>query len=108
MYDIEFDITARDIVLTAPLFSGVEDFATTNNPSAQNLGNLLFSRCSNTTWPMVGIGMEEVIGSDLTKTAYEMNRWKAQAILDGATVAKWTALTVPPNTVDVLVEGSYL
>ena len=35
--------------------------------------------------------MEQIFGSDMTILAKEMNRWKAQAILDGATLAKWTS-----------------
>ena len=90
-FDIQFDPVAREIVLTAPLGSSSLDFVTTTNPSVQNGAILQYSRATNLVNPIFGIGMEQIFGSDMTILAKEMNRWKAQAILDGATLAKWTS-----------------
>lgn len=83
------------------------DFATTTNPSVQNGGILLYSRCANLGKPMAGIGMEEVMGADMSKTAYEMNRWQQMAKDDGAPVAKWSAAPVGGNQVGITTEVSY-
>lgn len=101
MLDILFDIITRDIVMAD------DDFATTVNPSVQNGGNLLFSRCANITQPMSGIGMEDVVNSNSGKATFELNRWKQMAALDGATLATWTA-TTSQDGIDFKTNQSYL
>jgi hypothetical protein len=101
VFDIQFDIVTREIVMKD------NDFTTTENPSVQNGGILLYSRCTNLGQPMAGIGMEEVIGADMTKTAYELNRWQQMAKDDGATIAKWSAIQLPNNVVGFQTEVSY-
>jgi|ERR1035437_1207095 hypothetical protein len=98
MLDIKFDIVAREIIW---LDTDPNGFVLTDNPSEQNGGILQFSRAAILQSPISGIGIEEVINSGITKTTYEMNRWKNQAIADGATVANWKAT---PNANDVLIE----
>lgn len=86
MNDIAFDITTREI------FMQKDDFLTTTNPSVQNGGILLYGRGMNPLLPMFGIGLiPEVIEGNTRDFTYELNRWQAMAILDGATLAKWTA-----------------
>jgi len=102
MQDIWFDIVAREIVLQN------NDFELTTNPSVQNGGNVLYSRAANPLAPMVGIGILEIIGGNGSKAAYEMNRWQAQMITDGATLAVWTATNEPGNNIEISTEQSYL
>lgn len=83
--DILFDPITRDIVLKG------NDFITTDNPSVQNGGILLYARASNLLRPDFQIGIEEVMGSNMGKVTYEMNRWKAMANADGATLVNWSA-----------------
>ena len=86
MDDILFDITTREIVLRN------NDFDTTDNPSVQNGGILLYGRGMNPLLPMYGIGLiPEVIDGNTRDLVYELNRWQAMALLDGATLAKWSA-----------------
>lgn len=93
MYDLQFDITTREIVLSDPLGSESLDVVTTDNPSVQNGGILLYARCPNVVYPMFGIGIEDIMNTNSAAAAFEMNRWQQQAKLDGATIAKWTATT---------------
>lgn len=102
MYDIEFDIVQREIIMDG------NDFATTANPSTQNGGILLNSRCAFLSAPMAGIGLEDTINSSGTKLAFEMNRWKAQALNDSATICRWSAVTGQSGVPDVIMEISYL
>jgi hypothetical protein len=108
MQDIEFDITVREVVLVAPLFSGNFDFALIQNPSVQNGGNILYSRCANPLAPMIGIGILEIIGANGSKAALEMNRWQAMTKNDGATIVKWTATNEPGNNIDIDIKQDYL
>jgi hypothetical protein len=101
MYDISFDIESREIIMKN------NDFATTDNPSVQNGGIMLYSRCANLQFPMAGIGVEDMIGAGLTKATYELNRWQAMAKNDGATVAKWKAEQLPGGIIAIEPEVSY-
>jgi len=105
MEDLNFDIVARDLVMTPDM-----DFAITENPSVQNAGIIQYSRVSFPTNPMLGIGMEDAVNANNTKTAYEMNRWQAQCIQDGATLAKWSSSIISGGsitTVKILTQISY-
>lgn len=93
MLDILFDIKAREIVFAN------NDFATTTNPSVQNGGILLYARVFNNQAIMSGVGMIDVLNSKMDKVAFELNRWQAQAKLDGATLAAWTANNVGPDAI---------
>ena len=84
MLDLLFDPSTREIVWNG-------DFVQTDNPSEQNGAILQYSRCAILSSPMSGVGMEQVINSDLSTTTKEMNRWKAQAQDDGATNPTWKA-----------------
>lgn len=108
MNDILFDIITREIVLTDSLFTTDLDFKTTDNPSVQNGGICLFGRCINLSYPMFGIGMEEPMGANMNKMAYELNRWQTQVKNDGATVATWKAVYIQPNKADFETDISYL
>ena len=103
MLDIKFDIVTREIVWSDTDPNG---FVLTDNPSEQNGGILQYSRVAILQSPVSGIGIEEVINSGLTKTTYEMNRWKNQAKIDGANVANWKA-TTKGNDVLIEVDISY-
>lgn len=85
MTDIEFDVINREIVL-----AGNGDFSVTANPSVQNGGIILLSRCGIINSPMLGVGLEDVINAPTSKTAYELNRWQNQCVQDGATVAQYS------------------
>jgi hypothetical protein len=102
MYDIAFDITTREIIMKG------NDFFTTINPSNQNGGNILYSRCANPLAPMTGIGILEIIGANGSKAAFEMNRWQAQTLNDGATIAKWKSSPLPDNDIAIDIKQSYL
>lgn len=102
MLDINFDITTREIVMKN------NDFTTTENPSVQNGGNILYSRCANSLQPMTGIGILEIIGANGSKAAFEMNRWQAQTLNDGATIAKWASKMLPGNDIAIDIKQSYL
>ena len=107
MYDLQFDIETRELVLTAPLGSESLDVVTTNNPSVQNGGILLYGRCINCVYPMFGVGIEDAINSTTSNAAYEMNRWQQMCKNDGGTLVKWTATQQGPNY-EIVQEVSYL
>lgn len=96
MQDFLFDIVAREIVLTDGTHG---DFVTTTNPSVQDGGAILYSRGVNLRNPMVGIDIDSIVngGAGSPTPAFDLNRWKSQALTDGATTAKWTAGAVQPN-----------
>jgi len=100
MFDIFFDITARDISYV----NG--DFVTTTNPSTQNGGIIELSRCAILTNPMLGVGLEENINSHPNEGALLMNRWKQQCLNDGATIATWTNKTIG-NNLNITANVSY-
>lgn len=106
MLDIQFDITTREILLSAPLGSDSLDVITTDNPSVQNGGILLYARCPNVVYPMFGIGIEDIINTNSAAAAFEMNRWQQQTKLDGATIAKWSA-TTQGNAITIQQKVSY-
>ena len=101
MFDFAFDIQARDMVMDGG------SFATTTNPSAQNGGIIETSRCAFLTNPMLGIGIEEMMGGNNVKVAYEMNRWQNQCKNDGATLAKWTTKQIANNGFKIDTQISY-
>ena len=101
MFDINFDITTREII-----FSN-NDFATTKNPSVQNGGILLYARGMNPVSPMLGVGILDVINGGMTRATFELNRWQAQAKTDGATIASWSGQPLN-GSADILTEVSYL
>ena len=102
MFDIEFDIVTREIVMKN------NDFATTANPSVQNGGILLYSRCAILSSPMSGVGVEDMMGANMSKVAFEMNRWQVMAKNDGATIARWEASPIGGNQVAIKTYESYL
>jgi hypothetical protein len=107
MQDILFDITTREIVLIGA--GDNSDFETTGNPSIQNGGILLYSRGANIDLPMVGIGLiPDVINGPVSDFTFEMNRWRAQAIADQATLARWTPQKISSGAIASLTEISYL
>jgi len=100
MLDIKFDITQREVVLDGG------DFVSESNPSEQNGGILLYSRCAFLSNPQTGIGIEEIINNGPAQTTFELNRWRKQAITDGATLATWTA-TPSGNGINIETNISY-
>jgi hypothetical protein len=102
MNDIQFDIVTREIVLRN------NDFSLQSNPSVQNGGIALYSRADNLRFPMFGIGVEDMINADMTKVAFEMNRWQTMVSNDGAVIARWTAVPYQGNTAAISQEVSYL
>jgi len=98
MNDIEFDVITREIKMTT-----TGDFSVTANPSVQNGGIILLSRCAYINNPMLGIGLEDVINAPTSKTAYELNRWQNECVQDGATIAQYTI-----NAPKVQTDISYL
>jgi hypothetical protein len=102
MKDLQFDIITREIVMVN------NDFATTKNPSIQNGGILLYSKGANPLLPLFGIGLiPEVIEGNAKVLTYEMNRWKFQAVQDGATLAQWSAIPGARNT-NTEIDISYI
>eukprot|EP01037_Dinobryon_pediforme_P011474 gene11474-11570_t len=98
--DVEFDIIKRDIVMTGS--GDTSDFVLTQNPSVQNGGILLRSKVAILNNPMYGIGLvEEVMGSHASIVTRELNRWKAQCMQDGATIAKWNASITPQGQLNL-------
>lgn len=83
MSDLYFDTVSREIVLTDG------DFSLTDNPSTQNGAILQYSRASIMRFPLLGVGMEQIINSPDATAAYEMNRWQTQCKRDGAQLAKY-------------------
>jgi hypothetical protein len=102
MNDIRFDIVTREIVMQN------NDFALQPNPSVQNGGIAQYSRVAHIRTPMFGIGVEEFMNADMTRVAYEMNRWKVMVSNDGATIARWSAVPIAGNDVAVQTEISYI
>lgn len=102
MLDLKFDIVTREIVMQDG------DFSLQSNPSVQNGGIALYSRADILSVPMFGIGVEDMVNAGMTKVTYEMNRWKTMVANDGATVAKWSAVTVAGNQAGIQWEISYL
>jgi hypothetical protein len=101
MFDILFDIETREVIMQ----NG--DFEITDNPSVQNGGNLLNSRCANIVKPMFGIGFDEVMNGDANRATFELNRWRQQAFADGATIAEWPKNDVSPVSLDFELHVSY-
>ena len=104
MEDISFDITIREIQFVDG--TPASDFLLTGNPSVQNGGNVLLSRGANPLLPMFGIDVLQVIGGPASVLTTQMNRWKNQAILDGATLAKWSVASNNPQ-LPVAISVSY-
>ena len=104
MYDIEFDIINREIFFEA---GPTGDFISTSNPSVQNGGILLYARTPNLTNPIPGIGIQQIMNSNSANATFEMNRWKAQAITDGATIATWTGTQISGG-LDIKENVNYL
>lgn len=102
MQDIMFDIVSREIILKN------NDFSLQSNPSVQNGGIALYSRADHLSAPMFGIGVEDMINADMSKVAFEMNRWKAMVSDDGATIVRWNAVPLTGNEVGISQEISYL
>lgn len=105
MIDLNFDIVARDLVMSD------NDFAETSLPDTQNGGIIQYSRCAFLSNPILGVGMEELINTNNGgKVAKEMNRWQAQCIQDGALTAKWSpvnSITGPVNNITITANISY-
>lgn len=77
MADFEFNIETRELVITDG------DFTYKENPSSQNGGIILNSRCAINRNPVLGIGMEQIINGAEAITAFELNRWANQVKSDG-------------------------
>lgn len=101
MTDLLFDITSRELVMNN------NDLVITENPSVQCGGILLFSRCAFINNPMIGVGMEQTMGGSPANATFELNRWKQQAIADGATLATWNA-SYPNSKLTFVTNQSYL
>lgn len=106
MQDILFDIITREVVMFKEA-TPTEDMKLTSNPSVQNGGILLFSRCANVTNPIPGIGMEQVMNGNSYNATFEMNRWKQQCLADGATLATWNGVT-ENNVLKFTTDQSYI
>lgn len=59
------------------------DFVTTPDASEQNGGLILLFRAFISVNPILGIGVYELRGDNVSQVNYEMNRWKQQVISDG-------------------------
>lgn len=96
MLNFLFDIVAREIVLSKGSHG---DFVTTANPSIQDGGALLYSKGTNLRNLMAGVDINTIVngGAGSATPAHELNRWQAQALNDGATIAKWTSTPVQPT-----------
>ena len=101
MKDVLFDLENREIVIAG------NDFETTENPSVQNGGIILYSSGANPLRPALGVGIIKVVNGNVTNLAYEMNRWQTQLNEDGATIAKWSAEPVNGDAA-IHTEQSYL
>lgn len=84
MSDINFNAVTREVVLVDG------DYSLTTNPSTQNAAIIQYSRAAINRFPLLGVGMEQIINSPDNVTAYEMNRWATQCKRDGAQLAKFT------------------
>lgn len=89
MYEILFDINARDCIMAKG------DFTITTNPSVQNGGLLLMARATNIFNLIMGIGINQVRGGTVAQATYEMNRWVQQVKQDGGQ-ANYTATPTGP------------
>lgn len=106
MLDVEFDILTREIVMIGS--GDTSDFQLTSNASVQNGGILLNSRVAVLTNPMYGTGVNQVMGGNPGVATFEMNRWKAMCLRDGATLAKWTGTINPAGILAANWQVSYL
>ena len=99
-----WDCNTRDIV-----FDSDGDFATTDNPSAQNAGIILEARAFNILQPQFGIGYNsQVLGGNVANATYELNRALAQISADGGR-ATWKPVPLLPNEqFDFELDASYL
>lgn len=87
MQDIYFNTVTREISIK----NG--DIVLTDNPSEQNGGILLYAKGFNLSFPLLGVGINDVINAGAgTDAVFELNRWKQQALNDGATGAEWKKL----------------
>lgn len=103
MKDIWFDISTREIRMKN------NDFSTTDNPSVQNGGIIECGKGINPEQPQLGVGiLPGIQGGPVDRFVYEMNRWKAQCIEDGATLAYWNPAGIVGNRAKVKSFISYL
>lgn len=68
------------------------DFVVTPDASVQNGGLILLFRAFISANPILGIGIYQLRGDNVTQVNYEMNRWKQQVIDDGGRAAVTTTL----------------
>lgn len=99
--DLQFNINTRDL----DIYLG--DIALTNNTSVQNGSILKEAHCFDPINPFWGIGLYNVLNSPVALCNHEMNRWKSQAIQDGATKAAFTLSNIDGKTTDIEILISY-
>lgn len=109
MKDLAFDFTTRELIMKGQLNDGSQDLTTTDNPSVQNGGILLISRCDRLSNPMLGVGLDvQEMNSSGVNMAFEVNRWQAECLNDGATLAKGEVTFKAAKEADLKIEISYL
>lgn len=71
---------------------------TASQLSTQNGTILLEARVMNILKPVAGIGFNnQIIGGNVAGAAFQLNRWSAQCIQDGALLATWNRVVSPEN-----------
>lgn len=74
--DLSYDIQVQDW----PIVDG--DFVITADASVQNGGIILLTRAFSSLNTILGIGINQVRGSNTAQVNYEFNRWKQQVYSD--------------------------
>lgn len=91
MKDLQYDIKARDLVVS----NG--DFVTTDNPSVQNGYLILAFRGINSKNPILGINVNQVSRGSVLQANYEFNRWRQQVVQDGGRASITSTTDVEGN-----------
>jgi hypothetical protein len=84
MKDIGFNIDIMEINVVDG------DFGVTDNPSTQNGGLILYTKNIVLRRPLLGVGIINSMQGNQQDVIRELNRWKAQAMQDGAKTANYT------------------
>ena len=100
MSDIRLNIETRDFVIE----NG--DMAIIENPSEQNGAVLLYAKNFNLQYPLLGVGIDEVLSGNIQTISTTLDAWKTQVEQDGGE-GRWE-LSTNINTTNVNIDVNYL
>lgn len=99
--DLKYDTELMDIVIE----NG--DFKLNNSVSEQNGALILNTKNINIDFPIIGVGINDVLNSDLLTIKSYLNRWKSQVLQDGAISAEWEIVEIAPSVLTFKTTVAY-